>query len=873
MFRKIRSVWTYFLFFIITLFGVDFVIQQYDYSKYLLSAVKERVTQISNGFYKVTDSKKITVKLLPVPTIIIDDLVISSEDFLTNFFPRVEVKFDILNFENWLARSNFKNFVLYNPNIKLSYDVSASSGFDKKSLFFKGIEDTKVAIHSGELRLIDKETYSSQLDLKNLELLLNIADESSFVLQSKFLFNNDVYDGNLRINDFFNIKNSRYISGRLGSGFFDVILDVIDRKNPNLGALKVEVKGDDAKIKHSISADIQFDNNGGVKLENFNANSNLISGIKGEVSYDLSSKKERLDLKIDKINLVQPKMHAITKNDLSDLFWSFSNNLENILRYASSIDLVIGSIDLSKQFSIKNFTVNALKDSEGLKLNNLSCQLPGDSKMSLKGSFVNDKIPSFKGDISLLTKNMNQMLIGTDDKIPAVFQSGILIMPGVLHLENSQLASKEMAGGGHFAFYNDFRGDVDCYVELLFDYLNLDILGAGDRLDQFLRFLHEADHDSTGKTFYDNFNDFSYFRNHSGFKNIALFASNVYLKKELFSDFNVNVDLDENSGRVDLLDIYHKLANFSGKISLDISDIKPAIDIDMKFSNLSEDFFRAFDIKKSAVNKSQDLNSGKNDEVINFYSIGQVDLKFALEVDNLALGGVTVKNLITSGTGRDQELKIASFDADIFNGKVVANGGVYINSPFYQLQFGVGFQNIDPGMFTEYMIGDGNNSGYLSASGYVSSKGSKKDDFSKNLSGNFKFLGKSILHKGFSIQELIDITSFTTSYEDKIKRIQYYTRYGDSLFDDVSGFLTIEKGIIKIDNMKIRNKYLIGASNILYSLVDNNFNSSTVFSFLLKKGEKPINLIFTTTGVVGDLKNSVDYKELDDYVQNNTQAH
>ena len=125
-------------------------------------------------------------------------------------------------------------------------------------------------------------------------------------------------------------------------------------------------------------------------------------------------------------------------------------------------------------------------------LKELSFLLPGNSQFFLQGVLENKLIPSFQGTFSLTSKQFPKMLpqsIKSDhlqENTPAIVKSDILLMPHILHLNNTQYASKEFVGLGNVIIYDYFPDDVQMHVSTSLDYINLDIFKLNEKFNDLL---------------------------------------------------------------------------------------------------------------------------------------------------------------------------------------------------------------------------------------------------------------------------------------------------------------------------------------------------------------------------------------------------
>jgi hypothetical protein len=101
----------------------------------------------------------------------------------------------------------------------------------------------------------------------------------------------------------------------------------------------------------------------------------------------------------------------------------------------------------------------------------------------------------------------------------------------------------------------------------------------------------------------------------------------------------------------------------------------------------------------------------------------------------------------------------------------------------------------------------------------------------ENMDGIFKVDAKAIDHKGFDLDEFVSIAQEQSSYENKMDRVRYYSQYGDTVFDTLSGKIEINNGIAKADNMVLNNKFVNGLLSFVYSLPKKQYKTVANFTF------------------------------------------
>ena len=158
----------------------------------------------------------------------------------------------------------------------------------------------------------------------------------------------------------------------------------------------------------------------------------------------------------------------------------------------------------------------------------------------------------------------------------------------------------------------------------------------------------------------------------------------------------------------------------------------------------------------------------------------------------------------------------------------------------------------------------------MSASRVFLSKGINLEEIKQNLTGSFNVEGKNIQYNGLGLVELADIPQLQTNLDYKLKRLNYYSQYGETQFDNISGTINIKNSIAKMINLKLTNEMLTGLLNLVYSFSDNSLNANSKFSFIPVRNSNPITIDITNSGTLVNTKAAVDVSALESYLRKNS---
>ncbi len=558
-------------------------------------------------------------------------------------------------------------------------------------------------------------------------------------------------------------------------------------------------------------------------------------------------------------------------------------------------------ITLSTKLNVKNITLNN-DNIQNLKLdfsswpsvqtkyskilvNNLSMLLPGNTEIITNGIISNSTVPTYRGEINVISQNpkeymdwrFNKKMSEEFNNSTVSIKSDIVLMPYVFQLYNTQFASKNTQFISSLLALNyPGKDKLQLYAKISADNINLDDFDVDDKFDDIIYTLYSSDYDSSGEKFDQNTNNLNFLRNQKGFKNITLEVGKLIFKKQPFHNTHVNIDLSKDKLKIDHVNIKHKFGKYSGTFLLNLPGLKQSIEVDLYFTELHDQFLYLILPKQEKFYqryKSELASVGKektNVSDINFFSIGNFNGNFNCVVDKLYFKDILFNKFLLKGEVKDRDINFKNISVSGFNGEIKANGYISTIRPVIMMKLGVGLGNVDPSLILEKLLNYKNYSGYVTTKGIFSSKGVNYEEIKQNLGGTLNIIGKNIVYNGLGLDELADLPQLKTNLDYKLKRLNYYSRYGETKFNDVSGIINIENYLAQITNLKLDNDRLTGLSSLVYSFLDNSLSANSKFSFIPTQNSSPIVIDITNSGTLAKTKTTINISELENYLRKNS---
>ena len=893
------------------LIGIHIIVMQWNFN-FLFPQIQSYFNQNFSVELKLYGEVKL--KILPYPKVSITNIKYSDSNEITDILiPKTQVKVNLLKIFNKDELLDLYNISLYNAKIKVA-DLDNDEYCDilKQYISRAGKHSSKVFFKNAEVEFIDKDSALPIRKLDNLSLTFRNSYDYHLDLNSIFYYNQDKYFLYIASDDLDKDLNPDSITISLQHNLVhfitqlnrDVKADMLKGvANIHFHNHEGSVFSDLKKLVNQqnfkkVSADIEFDEQS-LRVYNFTTNSEDIDSIVGEANYYRKSSILDLKLLVDKLNLDQffkryygNDSNEKNKFDIIDILnfltkrndFTFSKlitlsakvNVKKIVFNDDDINNL--ELDFSSWPSIKTTKQKIL-------VNNFSMLLPGNTKLITDGIISNATVPIYRGEVKFISQNpkeyinwrYNKEMSQKFNNSPIAIKSNIVVMPYILQLYNTQFSSKNTQFLSNLLALNyPGKDKLQLYTKVSANNINLDDFDVDNKFDEIMYTLYSSDYDNSGEEFDNNTHNLNFLRNQKGFKNLTLEIKKLIFKNQVFHNNHVNIDLSKDRLKIDHVNIKHKFGKYSGTFLLSLPGIHPQIEVDLYFTELHDKFLYLILPKKEKFYQKykKELVSDEKQKTdisdINFYSIGNFGGNFNIDINKLYFKDIVLDNLSLKGDIKDREINFKNISANGFDGELKANGYISTMRPIIYTQFGVGLGNINPSLIFEKMLNYKNYSGYVSATGIFSSKGINHEDIKQNFNGELNVTGKNIVHNGLGLDELANLPQLQTNLDYKLKRLNYYSRYGDTKFDDVNGTINIKDSLAQITNFKLNNDRLTGLSNLIYSLKDGSLSANSKFSFIPVENSSPIIIGITNSGTLSRSKTIVDISALENYLRKNT---
>ena len=889
MLRVIKVFAKFFFLLALVFIGAHYVLLQGNYNKF-----KPQIQQYFQKNYKFNCKINGDIKfiLLPSPALQIKDVILQdSPNYLFINLPKTNISVNPL--------------VIFHKNINYFHNISADAASIKlkdssnlgKQVLTQLLKDRilinpglKLSFKNTKFALLDKKTNVLNYELSNLDIELSYVDKN---LELQVNADNDQQrvhilasgvDEMLKPNKVnFNFQNQMFVLSA------DLSIDKSKKEYSLQGVSKIKLLKNNTKNIpakndiYNIVTDIDLDNNKMV-VKNINAKDSFISGVNGEVSIDFDRASVISNLHINSFNIDQylnefSRRPIDRKNNLAYLKKLFFE--EYSLRFLSyirnSFYLKIGTMVLHEK-EISDFKLD-LKlwslhsgNTRIVSLNDLSMNLPGEAKLQVQGILDSNKGSFFNGDMLFYGKHaadfarwfyQNKKLMPNYNG-PFIAKSDFIHMPYVLHFNNFELATEKIHSLADFVLfdYNNYDYFFDGNVKLSKYHSDMPIIH--EDLNKFIYSLFVADFDASGKTFDKNTDNFNIIRQHKGYSNLYLEAKNIMFQDLKLDAAMINFYLQKDKLFIKQLATHGDNNFFNGDIKVTTNSFLPKYDVDLYVKKIDEEIWqRSTGLLAGFRKKYSEQNKHLNADVINslnFLGLNNIAGNFKIDVDQFDCLGVKLNNISFSGESSFGNIKLNAFTADSLDGKIRANANITTIRPVYSIQMGLGLDNVNIGKIADYFVAN-EDSGYLSASGYLEARGNNFSKMIENLDGEFHLEGKAIDYYGFDLDKFVEITNSTLSYDDKMSDIKYYSKYGDTFFENLSGKISINQGIAKAQNIVVNNKLINGLVSFAYSIPTKKYKTVANFIF------SPTKNTTVTLVLNADEKNSVmDVTDLQKYL-------
>ncbi|MFQ3307306.1 MAG: hypothetical protein ACI8ZF_000553, partial [Candidatus Midichloriaceae bacterium] len=761
-------------------------------------SIKKELEERYNIKIKLNGNLKLD--LLPIPQLIISDIsIFDQRNDIEISVPESKIRIDSFNTLLNLKNININKIELNKPVIEIQKQGILE--YVDKNIVRKILEqkDISLVINDGKLLFFNN---NKQENINNLNFTYKVSGKDSLKFNIDFVHDKDNFEFTCDMSDIDSYGVPSQLNVSMKHELLKLSLDLNKSENSDSlrGTTKIYFYNKDkgtglSKIKNfisgagfkSIEAKTEL-NKEYFKIYNIVTDSPNIKNIKGNINYYRNVDNVSINVIADLIDLDMIFEKFGVDDDMRNYFDKLldsfinNNNFMNYNKLSVSGNFSIKKIILRKK-PINDFVLDFnswpanFKSKKKVLLNTFSMVMPGNTKFQATGILYNREYNIFKGNVSIISmkpndfydwyKNNSSLNIGIKhNNSPIIMKSNIIIMPYVIQVHDMQIASKynNMLINSTSFKYPD-NTDLQIYTSVMSDKLNLNEFKMDEKFDNFIYTLFSSDFDNSGKVFFERFNNFEMIRGQKGFKNFTLEAKEVIFKDEIFSNTNINLDLSNNYLKLDNLGFDNRYLKYTGSVDLYLSELKPKIEMNLNFSKMNNKFINSIFPDKEVLIKRYKSeykkgNASKDIDGLNFYGLGHVNGQYSVHIDKLEYDKSIIDKIVAKGHLIDGLVTVDDMRAGAFDGNIKLTGNISLVRPIFGIKFGIGVENINP---AKALFNNSNNTGYLSASGVISTRGRGFGDFKKNLYGKVKFDAEDVTHNGFGIEEIASLTELTTS--------------------------------------------------------------------------------------------------------------
>lgn len=546
------------------------------------------------------------------------------------------------------------------------------------------------------------------------------------------------------------------------------------------------------------------------------------------------------------------------------------------------------------------------KNNGNISINSLQVELPGKGKVALNGVISHNTIrPKFEGDLKIFSNDAKELLKWLKLEMNQNFnnisnielQTKITLIPHSMRLADLKTAFGEYVFIGDINLREGSDHRINYLSQIRFNSINADNFKVAEILEDIITKLYISDPDRTGEVHTKLTNDFRWLRVIANNFDFDISMNELLFKNKKYNDCNFVFSVGPNKFALERVSFSSELARLNGFISLVLPTFRPYIDVRLDFDFLDtkfiEEIFPSLEKLDAALNKyyaalalaeekqaptpgldskntaSPNTVASSKETLLtsaNFFGANNYDGKIKVKAHNIVHNKSNYDNLDINVVLNNGVLLIDKSSLNAFNGNMVFNGNITLLSSIPSLAISFALYNIDPALLTTPIFNFNKIRGYMSASGSFATSGTSFNNMIQRLQGEILVVGKRIIVQGFDLGELIAIPDLPMNLAEKKKRLEYFSKYGESLFDNIKGKISISGGMADLTNFTLENNRASGSFSARYSILHKLINSICRFSFIPIGTAKPLNIQYTIKGHLDALEQEASLTELQNYV-------
>ncbi len=518
---------------------------------------------------------------------------------------------------------------------------------------------------------------------------------------------------------------------------------------------------------------------------------------------------------------------------------------------------------------------------------NFSMILPKDSEITLSGVISQNNIrPKFEGLIDIRSTDYQYTVDwydtaklasdGVSLKKPKRLRghAKISAISHVLKIFDILLESDDIVlGGGVFLYDTPHVTPARSFFLSLKNFNFDEETSVSTDFSEYIKMLYTVDYDRNGESYFKITNDNNWLRCMKKTSYFNLDMQDIVFMKRKFNSIKAQIEVAPSSFSIDKMQI-NTNDGFDGTLQFKffLPVFRPQITAKINFANLDLGVLGSILPSINEMYQYKDnylsLKRPNHYENINFFSVNHYDGNLEIKIDVLTNGQTKILENIDGNLEWDfGTVTLRKLSGNIWDGKIDVSARTTATAqPEFQLNFHL--DSINPSPPFLMITGLDKINGYMSVAGNVMASGRSWDDVSKNINGNVKFVGAQITFDGFDLNQIVSTLDNDYTVDSKVQSINYYTKYGSTLFDEISGGISLQKSIAKIDNIQLKNSRIAGVYSAYYNLNSKSINGVGVFSFIPISGSKAITVQIKGKGTIHNMQNfEVDASEAINYAE------
>lgn len=642
-----------------------------------------------------------------------------------------------------------------------------------------------------------------------------------------------------------------------------------------------------------------------ISISKFKVESNSIKNGTGELEW-LFGFEQEIDgsVNIDSINLdtIFPNSDEKTASEVSAI-----SVIEEIIRpLINEFDIevrnrIFGGINLAiKEIIYKEQKVENLKLGFDLyngdfALNHFKFTAPGQTSYLMQGNVsFNDVRPRFEGSSTLQIKDIigfsKWLNISLSEKLqnekPELsFTTKLDMIPRSLRLQSIKLSLGNTNIIGKASFKDTGEKRLNTKLTLRINEINTNDFELSTKIDEIITQMFLFDNDRFGGKFTEYVNDYRWLRTFPINLNAELLVDKAVYKDKTFSGVHNSFKISPNNLTFDKFSISDDLINIDGRMGISLTAIKPNIFIDLStqkldwngIARLFPSYNSLYKLFVSQTIKASQAPADPNAipqsyNAFNFYSLNNFNCDFKINFQQIVNSNLPITAIVAQGKLNEGVIDFQNLVLNIFNGQMEAKGSISIINSLPNLSISYAINNFNPQSALWYFFDYNNFKGYMSANGTISSTGYSIPTLLYNMTGNLNFVGKKIIFSGMDLSQIIKVTESGDALNLRMEALRNNSVQGETVFDEVAGNLTFDKGLATLVNMSLATNRSRGFYSTQFDYINHLINGKGKISFIPAGTASAINIDIENKGKMVEQVFAVNTESVAKFLQSKLAA-